>query len=177
MRNTEVDVHALCPGNVTVVLGREMLPLVFELTSTAWLPGAVIPPRHTCSAADVSPPLSWTAPPTGAASLALVMDDPDAPGRTWSHWLVWNLPAATRSLAEGQRPGAPGMVAGTNDFGKVGYGGPCPPPGHGTHRYFTRLYALDTLLSLGDGAGLIELKGAMKGHVLASTELMGRSWR
>ncbi len=154
-----------------------MLPLVFELTSSAWLPGAVIPARHTCSGDDVSPPLSWTAPPETAVSLALVTDDPDASGRTWSHWLVWNLPTTVRSLAEGQRVGAPGMVQGTNDFGKVGYSGPCPPPGHGTHRVFTRLYALDTLLPLGEAAGLIELRGALKGHVVASTELMGRSWR
>ncbi len=152
-----------------------MLPLVFELTSTAFTQGATVPARHTCSGENVSPALAWTAPPEGTASLALIVDDPDAPGRVWQHWLAWNLPATTRAIAEGG-VGAT-MVQGTNDFKSVGYGGPCPPPGHGAHRYFFRLYALDAVLGLPPGATRPELDHAMKGHVLASTELMGKFWR
>lgn len=154
-----------------------MLPLVFELTSSAFQPGATIPPKYTCTAENLSPPLAWGAAPEGTASFALVLDDPDAPGRTWLHWTVWNLPATARSLPEGVKAGAAEMVQGTNDFGKVGYGGPCPPPGHGAHRYFFRLYALDRVLALKEGASRVELDAQVKGHVLASTELMGKSWR
>lgn len=154
-----------------------MLPLVFELLTAAWEPGGTIPPRHTCSGADLSPALSWSAPPEGTASFALIVDDPDAPGRTWVHWLAWDLPASARSLPEGVKPEDPGLIQGTTDFGRVGYGGPCPPPGHGTHRYFVRLYALDRLLGLPAGSSRVQLDAAMKGHVLASTELMGKSWR
>ncbi len=152
-----------------------MLPVVFELSSAAFTHGATIPARHTCTADDVSPALSWTAPPEGTASFALVVDDPDAPRRTWQHWLVWNIPPTTRQL--GEALGADQHVQGTNDFKKLGYGGPCPPPGHGAHRYFFRLYALDVMLGLPVGASRTELDAAIKGHVLASAELMGKSWR
>ncbi len=152
-----------------------MLPVVFELSSTAFTQGATIPARHTCTGEDISPPLSWTAPPEGTASFALVVDDPDAPRRTWQHWLVWNIPPTTRQL--GEALGTDQHVQGTNDFKKHGYGGPCPPPGHGAHRYFFRLYALDVMLGLPAGASRAELDAAMKGHVLASAELMGKSWR
>ncbi len=154
-----------------------MLPLVFELVTTAWEPGAAIPATFTCSGADVSPPLAWGAPPAGTGSFALILDDPDAPGRTWLHWTVWNLPATARSLPEGVKAEATGMEQGTNDFGNVGYGGPCPPPGHGAHRYFARLYAVDRVLPLKQGASRVELDAQLKGHVLASTELMGKFWR
>ena len=159
------------------MFGVTMLPIVFELQSTAFAPGAPIPPRHTCTGEDRSPPLAWGEPPPNTASFALILDDPDAPGRTWTHWTVWNLPAPTRSLPEGVTAAATGMVQGTNDFGNVGYGGPCPPPGHGAHRYFVRLYAVDKVLGLGVGASRVELQAALKGHVLASTELMGKFWR
>ncbi|MBM4391173.1 MAG: YbhB/YbcL family Raf kinase inhibitor-like protein [Deltaproteobacteria bacterium] len=152
-----------------------MLPVVFELSSTAFTQGATIPARHGCTGDDLSPPLAWTAPPDGTASFALVVDDPDAPRRTWQHWLVWNIPPTSRQL--GEALGADQHVQGTNDFKKVGYGGPCPPPGHGAHRYFFRLYALDVMLGLPAGASRAELDAAMKGHVLASAELMGKSWR
>ena len=152
-----------------------MLPVVFELSSAAFTHGATIPARHTCTADDVSPALSWTAPPEGTASFALVVDDPDAPRRTWQHWLVWNIPPTTRQL--GEALGADQHVQGTNDFKKLGYGGPCPPPGHGAPRYFFRLYALDVMLGLPVGASRTELDAAIKGHVLASAELMGKSWR
>ncbi len=154
-----------------------MLPLLFELATPGWQTGAAIPARYTCEGENVSPALSWTAPPAGTASLALIFDDPDAPRRVWTHWTVWNLPATTRSLAEGRQAAESGYVQGTTDFGTVGYGGPCPPPGQGSHRYFLRLYALDRVLPLAAGASRVELDAAIRGHVLARTELMGRFWR
>lgn len=150
-----------------------MLPLIFELSTVAWQPGERIPSRHTCAGADRSPVLTWSAPPAETVSLALILDDPDAPARTWVHWLVWNLPASARGLPEGVAADAAGMVQGTTDFGRVGYGGPCPPEGHGNHRYFVRLYALDVSLPLPAGADRPALEAAMAGHLLASTQLMG----
>lgn len=139
----------------------------------------MIPMKYTCDGADVSPALRWSEPPEGTTSLALIMDDPDAPGGTWYHWLLWNIPghaggiwehvATTRTM-----PG--GMVQGRNSFGKMGYGGPCPPQGQ-THRYFFHLYALDTQLTLPAGATHLELEHAMRGHVKGETEWMGRFGR
>ncbi|GDX80980.1 hypothetical protein LBMAG42_27910 [Deltaproteobacteria bacterium] len=154
-----------------------MIPFVLEITSTAFTPGAPSPAKYTCTAENLSPPLAWGAPPAGTASFVLIFDDPDAPGRVWNHWLVWNLPVSSRGLPEGTRPDAAGMVQGTNDFGEIGYGGPCPPPGHGTHRYFARLYAVDRNLPLTVGASRVEVDAQLKGHVLASSELMGKFWR
>jgi Raf kinase inhibitor-like YbhB/YbcL family protein len=154
-----------------------MLPLVFELTTSAFAPGQPIPARHTCTGENLSPPLRWTRPPEGTASLALVVDDPDAPGRTWLHWVAWGIPPTATELSEGVTAESPGLTQGTNDFGERGYGGPCPPPGHGAHRYFFRLYALDTAISLPAGASRVELEARMKGHIKASTELMGKFWR
>ncbi len=154
-----------------------MGPALFALSTLAWQVGSTIPSRYTCTGADRSPALSWTAPPAGAASLAVVFDDPDAPGATWTHWIVWGLPAASGSIAEGVAPVAPGMVQGTNDFGKPGYGGPCPPPGHGLHRYFVRLYALDVAVDLPPAADRNALDAAMAGHVVAITEWMGKFGR
>jgi Raf kinase inhibitor-like YbhB/YbcL family protein len=150
-----------------------MVPVLFQLATTAWEPGASVPPRYTCDGENVSPALAWTAPPAGTQSLALLVDDPDAPRRVWTHWTAWNLPAIAGGLPEGQGSEGAGLVQGTTDFGTVGYGGPCPPPGHGVHRYFFRLYALDQLLALPKGAGRAELDAAMAGHVLGRTELMG----
>jgi Raf kinase inhibitor-like YbhB/YbcL family protein len=146
-----------------------------ELKSPAFAAGADIPAKHTCDGPDVSPPLSWTDPPAGTRSFALVADDPDAPAGTWVHWVAWNIPPGARSLAEGlpKRGSLPdGTKQGTTDFGRVGYGGPCPPSG--THRYFFRLYALDSPLPLPEGAARDDLDRALKGHVLAQGELMGR---
>ena len=154
-----------------------MLPFLFELTSSAFTPGSTIPARYTCTAENRSPPLSWGAGPEGTASFAIVVDDPDAPGRTWLHWTAWDIRATTWNLAEGVLAAEPLFTQGTTDFGTVGYGGPCPPPGTGAHRYFFRLYALDRVLGLARGVSRVELDGAMKGHVLASTELMGKAWR
>jgi hypothetical protein len=151
--------------------------MAFELTSTAFKAGDTIPAKHTCEGADVSPPLAWTDPPPGTKSLALVCDDPDAPAGIWVHWVLWGLPATARALPEGV-PTKPalddGSAQGTNDFRRTGYGGPCPPRGHGFHRYFFRLYALDARPDPGPGATRQALLKAMEGHVRGQAELMGR---
>jgi Raf kinase inhibitor-like YbhB/YbcL family protein len=150
-----------------------------ELSTPSFVAGGGIPATHTCDGDDVSPALEWTAPPDGTVSLALIVDDPDAPGRTWVHWVVYNIPAAERELPEGVEAKAAlpsGARQGTNDFGRIGYGGPCPPSGP-AHRYFFRLYALDTTVELRPGAKRPALDAAMKGHVLASAELVGRYQR
>lgn len=142
-----------------------------DLRSPAFDEGAAIPSRFTCDGEDTSPPLQASPGPQGTESYALVFDDPDAPGGTWVHWLVWNL--TTPSLPEGASGAAlpEGAVEGTNSWGRQGYGGPCPPSG--THRYFFRMYALDTRLSLPPEADVHALRKAMEGHVLAEGEWMG----
>ena len=145
-----------------------------NLTSTSFQ-GNQIPARFTCNGAGISPQLSWSAPPAGTVSLALIVTDPDAPGRTFVHWVLYDLPAATRSLPEAlpaQGQLADGSRQGRNDFGDIGYGGPCPP-GHSPHHYFFTLYALDTKLNLLAGATRAQVEAAMKGHVLAQSELVG----
>ena len=149
-----------------------------KLESTAFTPNGMIPPRYTCDGADVSPPLTWDEPPGGTQSLALICDDPDAPVGTFVHWVLYNLPPTERQLAEGipQNQTLPnGAIQGVSDFRKPGYGGPCPPGG--THRYFFKLYALDTVLNLKSGAKKADLLRAMDGHILATAELMGRYHR
>ncbi len=149
----------------------------FHLSSDAFLSGDMIPIRHTCEGRDLSPPLTWGDPPEGTRSFALVCEDPDAPRGIWVHWVLFNLPAQVRGLPQGVEPDpelADGSRQGRNDFGRLGYGGPCPPPGRGPHRYYFRLYALDTLLALPPGATRADLLAAMDGHVLATAELMGR---
>jgi hypothetical protein len=146
------------------------------LTSPAFADEGTIPQTYTCDGEDISPELQWQDPPEGTESFALVVEDPDAPARTWIHWVVYNIPADQRSFdesvpAETELPG--GALQGQNSWPRTGYGGPCPP--RGTHRYFFTLYALDTTLDLepaaADKAALLE---AMEGHVLAQTSLMGR---
>lgn len=145
-----------------------------KLIIPAFSDGGQIPQLHTCEGADVSPSLEWSGEPGGTQSFALIVDDPDAPAGTWNHWLLWDIPAATRALAQGWKPGQPGL-SGTNDFGKRGYGGPCPPKGHGPHRYFFKLYALDApTLKLADGAKRGELDRGIRNHVLAEAQYMGR---
>lgn len=139
------------------------------ITSTAFNDGAPIPALYTCEGKDVSPPLAVGAVPSGARSLALIVDDPDAPAGTWVHWVVWNIPPDTREISEGRLP--PGAVQGKNDFKRNAYGGPCPPSG--THRYFFKLYALDTTLNLPNAATKSALEKAMQGHILARRQLMG----
>jgi len=145
-----------------------------ELKSPAFSQGQAIPSDYTCDGNDVSPPLTWTETPPGTRSLALIVDDPDAPMGTWVHWVVYNLPPTTRQLTEGFPTDArlpDGTVQGTTDFGHTGYGGPCPPSG--THRYFVKLFALDAVLPLPPVATAQELQGAVQGHILAETQLMG----
>ena len=144
------------------------------IRSSAFNQGEPIPTQYTCDDTDISPPLSWSNVPEGSQSLALICDDPDAPMGTWVHWVLYNLPGDQTELAE-NIPSLEtlenGAIHGITDFKRLGYGGPCPPGG--THRYFFKLYALDSALDLGPGATKADLLEAMKGHVLARGELMG----
>jgi Raf kinase inhibitor-like YbhB/YbcL family protein len=147
----------------------------FALTSDAFTDGGTIPKRFTCEGQDAAPPLAWTDPPPGTKSFALIVDDPDAPDpkapkRTWVHWVLYDIPASTTGLPEGGAVPA-GTRNGRNDWGRTGYGGPCPPIGR--HRYFHKLYALDTVLGdLGEPTKAA-LERAMKGHALAEARIVG----
>jgi Raf kinase inhibitor-like YbhB/YbcL family protein len=146
-----------------------------KLSSPAFGEGQSIPIDYTGDGSDRSPPLVWSDPPAGTASLALVCEDPDAPRGTWTHWVLFNLPPNVRELAEGQfssGKAVDGVRQGKNDFGKLGYGGPAPPRGK-PHRYYFKLYALDTALKLPAGATRAELLSAIKGHILDQAEYMG----
>ena len=152
--------------------------MAMTITSPAFATGAMIPPECGYSGANTSPPLAFAGVPAEAKSLALIVDDPDAPAGTWVHWVAFNIPAGIGELAKNippQKELPDGMRQGTNDFRKIGYGGPCPPSG--THRYFFKLYALDAALSLAAGATKAQLLEAMKGHILAQAELMGKCRR
>ena len=151
----------------------------FRITTTAFSNGGTIPKNYTCDGPDLSPPLTWKDPPAGTQSFALITDDPDAPAGTWVHWVIYNIPSTTKELPEGVQKTEKlpdGTLQGRNDFRKIGYGGPCPPPGK-PHRYFFKLYALDTKLSLKPGATKAELESAMKGHTLGQTEIMAKYGR
>jgi len=164
---------AACAAPATAPASKDIAgetATAFQLTSAAFSEGNQIPPRYTCSAEDISPPLQWSPPPPGTQSLALIMDDPDAPSGPWVHWLLFNLPPDTGRLPEQAAPPA-GSVPGNNSWGRTGYGGPCPPGG--THRYFFKLYALDAALALPAGATKAQILDALKGHILAQTALMG----
>jgi Raf kinase inhibitor-like YbhB/YbcL family protein len=142
-----------------------------RVRSTAFSNNAAIPARYTCSGADVSTPLTWSGVPSAAQSLALTVIDPDAPGKPFVHWLVFNLPGSATELPEGGPP--PGSsLQGRNDFGSLGYRGPCPPPGS-PHHYHFKLHALDTMLSLRSGTSESEFRDAIRGHVLGEGELIG----
>ena len=148
--------------------------MAFRLTSKFQSDG-FIAEKFTCDGVDISPELTWTESPAETKTLALVMDDPDAPGGTFVHWVLYDLPADTRSLAEGlarDRQLANGARQGRNSFGKIGYNGPCPPKG-APHHYLFKLYALDTKTNLKAGASKGELERAMKGHILAQAEISG----
>jgi Raf kinase inhibitor-like YbhB/YbcL family protein len=150
-----------------------------EVTSTTFQNGATIPKPFTGDGADRSPPLAWSEPPAGTQSLALICDDPDAPRGTWVHWVLFNLPGQARALEEGvptTETLGNGARQGKNDFGNIGYGGPAPPKGK-PHRYFFKLYALDTPLELAPGATKSQLVAAMKSHVLAEGQLQGQYGR
>lgn len=143
----------------------------FTMTSPAFEEGGIIPQRFTCSGENLSPPLKWSAPPGETRSFALILDDPDAASGTFVHWVVFNIGPGVRALPEGTD--LRNAVQGSNDFGKKGYGGPCPPPGP-THRYFFNLYALDKPVDLSGSIRKSDLLSAMKGHIIAEARLMGR---
>jgi Raf kinase inhibitor-like YbhB/YbcL family protein len=154
--------------------GGAVMPL--ELKSLDFTAGGNIPKQFTCDGADLSPALEWTAPPAATQSFALIADDPDAPMGTWVHWVIFDLPAKLRALPQNfpkTEQSADGSRQGRNDFRKIGYGGPCPPPGK-AHRYFFKLYALDAKLNLKPGATKKDVERAMQGHILAQGEYMGR---
>lgn len=146
----------------------------FELKSQAFVSGSMIPSLYTCEGKNISPPLAWSGAPAGTKSFVLICDDPDAPVVTWVHWVYYNIPTSVTSLPENvsktEKP-AQGGIHGKSSFGDFGYGGPCPP--WGTHRYFFKLYALDTVLTLPSGAKKKDVLKAMDKHVLGKTELMG----
>jgi Raf kinase inhibitor-like YbhB/YbcL family protein len=150
-----------------------------RFTSFPFAPSDPIPREYTCEGEDVSPALEWAHVPDGAESLVLIVDDPDAPGQTFTHWVLFNLPGDATGLPRDVTVDAefsdrvPSPQEGANDFGDVGYGGPCPPPGDGAHRYFFRLYALDTTLDLDRDASKAQVNDAMNGHVLDETDLVG----
>jgi Raf kinase inhibitor-like YbhB/YbcL family protein len=163
---------------------KETRPMNLQITSSAFAEGQPIPQKYTCQGSDVSPPLQWTNVPANTKSFAVIADDPDAPDpkaprMTWVHWVLYDLPAITTELAEGvaKTPTLPnGPKQGVTDFKRIGYGGPCPPPGD-AHRYFFKLYALDTVLDLQAGVTKKDLLKAMEGHVLAEGQLMGKYQR
>lgn len=139
-----------------------------KLTSPAFANNGAIPPEYTCDGDDLSPGLIISDVPSNAKSIALIMDDPDAPVGNWDHWVVFNIPPSANQLQKGKEPDG---VAGKNSWGRAGYGGPCPPSG--THRYFFKLYALDIMLNLPEGPAKKELEKAMQGHIVAQAQLIG----
>ena len=146
-----------------------------RVTSVAFNEGGMIPARHTCDSTNISPPLAWTDTPEAVKSFALICDDPDAPAGTWVHWVLYNIPSTTKEISEKTTVSdslADGSRQGVNDFRKTGYGGPCPPGG--THRYFFKLYALDTLLPVETNVTKSKLLTMMEGHIISEGTLMGK---
>ncbi len=146
-----------------------------KITSAVFTEGSNIPSKYTCDGQDISPPLEWKDAPEGTKSFALISDDPDAPVGTWVHWVAFNIPPGVAKLEENikhDKEFKNGMRQGNNDWPKIGYGGPCPPSG--THRYYFKLYALDTVLDIKPGSTKEQLLKTMKGHVLAEAQLMGK---
>jgi Raf kinase inhibitor-like YbhB/YbcL family protein len=168
------------PSTVSLLQDKDQRRMALHVESPAFPSGGTIPELYTCDGKDISPPLTWSGTPKNALSLALICEDPDAPRGTWSHWVIFDLPATLGGLKEDvpkqERvtvgPGGETAIQGKNDFGKTGYGGPCPPSG--SHRYFFRLYALDTKLNLGPKTTRPELLLAIKAHILAEGDLMGK---
>jgi Raf kinase inhibitor-like YbhB/YbcL family protein len=150
--------------------------MFLELTSEAFVNGQSIPAKYACTGRNISPALTWNDPPAGTQSLALIVDDPDAPMGTWVHWVLFNIKSDTRNLQEdlpimGKNVDANAIYVGKNSSGRIGYDGPCPPSG--THRYYFKLYALDTTINLLPGATKEQVLKEMDGHILAQGELMG----
>ncbi len=149
--------------------------MTISVRSSAFQEGGLIPAKYTCDGDDISPPLEWTGVPQGTKSLALICDDPDAPVGTWVHWVLWNTPPTVNGLAEDVPPDPQlpdGSRQGISDFRRPGYGGPCPPSG--VHRYYFKIYALDTMLDLPGSTRKADLLKAMQGHILAEGQLMGK---
>lgn len=149
--------------------------MVLSVLSSAFQAGDTVPARYTCEGQDLSPPLAWSEPPAGTRSFVLIVDDPDAPGGVFTHWVLFNIPPETRQLPEGMSAQAKlpsGALQGNNDFGKTGYGGPCPPPGR-AHRYQFTLYALDKVLDLPARASKNQVLDAVQGHILGQGQLTG----
>jgi Raf kinase inhibitor-like YbhB/YbcL family protein len=144
--------------------------MAFRISSPAFADGADIPLRHTCDGDNLSPRLTWTEVPDGTRAFALIVDDPDAPGGTFTHWVLFNMPAGVRELGQGGAIGSPGR----NSFGTTGYGGPCPPPGDQAHRYRFRLHALDVPSIRASTGTRDEIERAIEGHVLATAQLVGK---
>jgi Raf kinase inhibitor-like YbhB/YbcL family protein len=164
-------------AGASVAIAEEK-PMSLTITSTAFAPEGAIPSLYTCEGKDISPPLAWSGAPAAAKSFALIVDDPDAPDpaapkMTWVHWVLYNIPPAASGLREGVQASAlpPGTREGVNDWGRTGYGGPCPPIGR--HRYFHKLYALDTVLPDLKRPNKAALEKAMQGHILAQAVLIG----
>ncbi len=150
-------------------MGKEKKMTGLKISSQAFVHNGYIPARYTCDGNDINPPLEITNVPAETKSLALIVDDPDAPIGMWVHWVAWNIDPATREIAEDSVPRS--AIQGKNDWKRNSYGGPCPPSG--VHRYFFKLYALDTKLNLGNGTTKKELEKAMQGHILGSAEMIG----
>lgn len=160
----------------TIAKGEKSMAIT--VASTAFEEGGMIPKQYTCDGADISPPLSWSDVPKEAKSLALISDDPDAPAGTWVHWVLFNIPPGATGLPENVPPDetlTDGTQQGMTDFRRLGYGGPCPPGG--THRYYFKLYALDTMFDQAGRMTKADLLSAMKGHILAEGQLMGKYQR
>ena len=154
----------------------EPVAMAFQIESKAFEPNGNIPAQHTCDGEDLSPALLWRDPPAHTKSFVLISDDPDAPIGTWVHWVLYDIPGSVRELEEGIQKSetlSNGAKQGVTDFGRPGYGGPCPPPGK-PHRYFFKLYALDVFLDLVPRKTKADLLQAMNGHILAQTQVIGR---
>ena len=173
-----ISILLFCSFNNSAQAGSETAggkKMEIKITSSAFEDGGMIPAKYTCDGADISPPLRWDVVSEGTKSIALICDDPDAPIGTWVHWVLFNLPADTKELAENIPPDKTlpnGAKQGITDFGRNGYGGPCPPSG--THRYFFKVYALDTQIDLTSSANKAQLLKAMEGHILGQGQLMGK---
>jgi Raf kinase inhibitor-like YbhB/YbcL family protein len=159
-----------CKNQDTALSKEGEIDMSIQITSSAFNEGDKIPRLYTCDDKNVSPPLAWTGVPTTTVSLAIIMDDPDAPAGTWVHWVLYNLPPDMTGLDQGKSGNG---TEGKNDFNRMGYGGPCPPKGS-THRYFIKIYALDRMLDLKTGATKAQVEGLMRGHILAQGQLMGK---
>ena len=166
-------VYPIGPERIETTLTKS--PVRFVLTSPAFKGGETIPKKYTCDGVDVSPPLSWSGFPAGTKSFVLIVEDPDAPGGIFTHWIAYNISSEITSLPENVEKVerlVNGVLQGMNNFGKIGYNGPCPPPGS-KHRYYFRIYALDCYIDLPPGATREEILKAIEGHVIGEAELLG----